>query len=278
MKHKDVAIEVVAVRRRRPEENRFLSQKSCSGVFHSAIGKTGNEHHVILGKRERLGEEAGKIIDSLGRDLLHFRRLLFRLLEFGLPDIQSRQARCFMHFAKRPRSKGKQIRADGACFGKNGKAPAGTSLGLRFDRRIGNGRPIFRRGQFEPKAAFQIGLVKTGKGHLGVHGDKQSVDVLGAVVFVFKASDGSPRRRDRRGEIHVESIFTPMNGVCRQLDVAVVDLCRNRRAIDGQVGDASFAEVDQNHLGRTGTKLKVLMTGCGGSVRDKREAEIIAQV
>src|SRR2546430_12590075 len=40
-----------------------------------------NEHHVILGKRERLGEEAGKIIDSLGRDLLHFRRLLFRLLE-----------------------------------------------------------------------------------------------------------------------------------------------------------------------------------------------------
>src|SRR6266550_5496910 len=85
MKHKDVAIEVVAVRRRRPEENRFLSQKSCSGVFHSAIGKTGNEHHVILGKRERLGEEAGKIIDSLGRDLLHFRRLLFRLLEFGLP-------------------------------------------------------------------------------------------------------------------------------------------------------------------------------------------------
>ena len=71
MEHKNVAIEVVAVRRRHAKENRFLAQKSCSGVFHASIRKAGNQHHVIFGKRERLSKKAGKISDPLRRDLLH---------------------------------------------------------------------------------------------------------------------------------------------------------------------------------------------------------------
>ena len=124
MKQQDVAIEVVAASRRNSKEHRFLSQKSGSGMFHSTVSKAGNHHHVVLRKRERLGKETGKIIDSLGRNLLHFRRFLFRLLEFRLADIQSRQARRFTHLAKWASSEGEKIGADRTGFGKNRKALA----------------------------------------------------------------------------------------------------------------------------------------------------------
>ena len=128
MEYKDVAIQVVAVRRSDSKKNGFLSQKRCSGMLHSTISKAGNQHHVVFGKRERLCEEAGKIIDSLGRDLLHFRRFFFRLFEFGLANIQSRQAWRFVHFAKQTGGESKKIRADGTGFGKSREALAGTSL------------------------------------------------------------------------------------------------------------------------------------------------------
>src|SRR2546429_7795863 len=124
MKQQDVAIEVVAASRRNPKEHRFLSQKSGAGVFHSTVSKAGNHHHVVLGKRERLGKETEKIIDSLGRNLLLFRLFLFRLLEFRLADIQSRQARRFTHLAKWASSEGEKIGDDRFFFFKKRGAPA----------------------------------------------------------------------------------------------------------------------------------------------------------
>src|SRR5207247_10810090 len=87
------------------------------------------------------------------------------------------------------------------------------------------------------ESAFQIRLVKTGKGHISVHGDKQRVEVLGVVVLVFKASDGFPRRGDRGSEIHADLIFAAMHGIDRQLQMTVVQIgrasCRERAYVSG---------------------------------------------
>ena len=107
-----------------------------------------------------------------------------------------------MHFAEGARGKSEEISADGPGFFENGKALAGTSLRLGFHGRIGDHCPAFRSSHFEMKAPFQIRLVEARKSHLRIHGNKERVEVLGVVVFVFKARDSFSRRSYRSSEIY----------------------------------------------------------------------------
>src|SRR6266568_1452168 len=81
VKQEGVAIEMIAVSGGNAKENGFFAQKSGSRVFHSAVSKSGDHDHVVFGKREGLREKAGKIIDSLRGDLLHFGRFFLGFLE-----------------------------------------------------------------------------------------------------------------------------------------------------------------------------------------------------
>ena len=128
------------------------------------------------------------------------------------------------------------------------------------------------------ESAFQVRLVKAGKGHISVHGDKQRVEVLGVVVLVFKASHGFPRRGDRGSEIHADLIFAAMHGIDRQLQMTVVHFCGNRDAVDDQVRGGSIPEVEQKGAGKTGMKLQVLMAGDRWSMRSERKAKMVAKV
>ena len=82
VKQEDVAIEMVAVSGRCAKENGFFAQKGGPSVLHSPISKSRDYDHVVFGKRERLREEAGKIVDATGSDLLDFVRFFLRFLEF----------------------------------------------------------------------------------------------------------------------------------------------------------------------------------------------------
>src|SRR5215472_12657866 len=278
MEKEDVAIEMVAVSGRGAKENGFFAQKSGSGVLHSAVGKARDHHHVVLGKGKRLREETGQIVDSLGSDLLHFGGFFLCFPKFRLADIESGQARSFMHSAEGAGGESKKIGADGTGLGKDCCALAGASRRLRRDRRVGNDGPVFRSGEFQMEAAFQIGLIETGKGHLRIHGDKERVEVLGVVIFVFKASDGFSGWGNGGGEIDDNDILTGMNHVCRQLDVAVVYFYGNSDTVDGGIRRSSLAEVEQNGAGKTGAEAELFVTRDGRRVRGDREAKLVANV
>ena len=62
------------------------------------------------------------------------------------------------------------------------------------------------------EAAFEIGLIETGEGHVRVHRDEKRVEIFGVVVFVLEARDGFSSRGDSGGEIHTDGIFAGVNG------------------------------------------------------------------
>src|SRR5690242_489175 len=272
VEQQDVAMEMIAVSGRNAKENGFFAQKSGSGVFHSAVSESGDHDHVVFGKREWLREKAGKIIDSLRGDLLHFGRFFQCFFEFRLANTQSGQAGSFMHFAKGAHGEGKKIGADGTSFGKDSGTLAGVARRLGLDSGVGNRSPVFRSSEFQMEAAFQVGLIETGKSHFGVHGNKKRVEVFGVVVFVFESSDGFSGRGDGRGEIEADHILTGMNRVGRQLDVTAFYSYGNSSAIDGEVCGGALTEVEQNGGGRIGAEVEFFVAGGGRRLWGEREA------
>src|SRR5438067_12998571 len=115
MQHKDVAVKQVGVRGRGAKQNRFLAQESGARVLHAAVGKTGDQDHVVLQKWKRLGEEVRQVLDAARRDLLDGRRFGERALILKLANVERRLRSCFDR-AKRASGEGEKICADWASF------------------------------------------------------------------------------------------------------------------------------------------------------------------
>src|SRR3954462_9669985 len=110
MQQQDVAVQTVTVRGRDAEQDRLFAQKSCSGMFHAAIGKAGNHDHVVLGEGKRLGKIVRKILDAVSGDLLNRFSLGFSFLQLRFANIKPGQPRSVMDFFEWPSSKGEEIR------------------------------------------------------------------------------------------------------------------------------------------------------------------------
>lgn len=128
------------------------------------------------------------------------------------------------------------------------------------------------------EAAFEIGLIETGEGHVRVHRDEERIEILGVVVFVFEARDGFTGRGDRSSEIHADSVFAYVHGTWGELDVAIFDFRRDRDAVDDEICQGTLAKINKNRSGRAGTKLKVFVAGCGRRAGSEREAKMIANI
>lgn len=128
-----------------------------------------------------------------------------------------------MNFAEWASSECKKIRADGMRLQENREALASRGRRLRFDGCIRNDGPVFGGSEFQLKAAFEIGLIETGERHVSVHRDKEGVQILGIVVFVFETGDGFTRGSDGCGEIHAHGIVAGADSAGGELDVAVFD-------------------------------------------------------
>src|SRR5262252_6177981 len=87
-------------------------------MFHASVGKAGKHHHVVLGKRKRLGKIVREILDAVSRNLLDRSGFSFSLFKLRFADVQSRQSRRVMNFLEWPCRKSEEIRADGLCLGK----------------------------------------------------------------------------------------------------------------------------------------------------------------
>src|ERR1700680_978268 len=78
MQDDEVAVQQIAVGRGSAKQDRLFPQESGASVFHSSVGKTGDKHHVVLGKWELLSEKIREVLHATGRDLLHFGSLGLR--------------------------------------------------------------------------------------------------------------------------------------------------------------------------------------------------------
>src|SRR5207253_11138442 len=154
VKDEDVAVEQIAVCRCGPKQNRLFPQEGGASVFHAAIGQTGNEHHVILCKWERLGETIGEVLQAASRDLLHLGSLGLRALELRFADIENWCSRRCEQLSKWAGGERKQIGADGKRLSESCAPLLWANSGDAFDRRVRNDCPSLRCGQFQGKAAL----------------------------------------------------------------------------------------------------------------------------
>ena len=82
--------------------------------------------------------------------------------------------------------------------------------------------PIIRRGDVQSEAALQIRLVEAGKGHAGIHGYKQAVNVFAVVVAIVKARKRLSGRCDRYGEAELNGVLSYSQPSRRQFQVTVL--------------------------------------------------------
>ena len=150
----DVAVEQIAVRRCDPKQNRLFPQEGGAGVFHAAVGQTGNEHHVILCKWEWLCEKIGEVLQAPSSDLLYLGSLGLRALELRFAHIERRCALRCEQLLKWSGGKRKQISADRRRLGESGAPLLRANRGDAFDCRVGNDCPGLRCSQFQGKAAL----------------------------------------------------------------------------------------------------------------------------
>ena len=140
-----------------------------------------------------------------------------------------------------------KISADGFGFGEFGSTDSVCrpyTTPLPRCRSVGDYCPIDLccHSKLEPR--LQIRLIKAGKRHIGIHRHKQRVDVLAAIVLVFKARNGFARRRDRCFEIDHHNVFIQLEQFGWQLNVTILYFSRRRLAVDRQIADGSFAEIE----------------------------------
>ena len=249
MQQQDVAVQPVAVRGRGAEQDRLFAQERGARVLHAPISEARNHHHVVFGKRERLGKVVRQVLRTVGGDLLYRFRLSLGFFKFRFADIKAGQARSFMHLPERSRRKGEQISADGSGFGEHRVTHSLLAIGFVLSfvscrlGSVGDDLPIRWGEHIQRESCFQVRLIEARKGHVGIHRHKQRVDVLAAVVLVFKARDGLARRGNRRGEIDLHHVFLRLEQLCRKLDVAILDRCRSGLAVDAQAADRALAKI-----------------------------------
>ena len=129
---------------------------------------------------------------------------------------------------------------------------------------------------------FQIRLIKARKRHVGVHRHKERVDVLAAVVLVFKAGDGLARRRDRRFEIDYHHVLIQLEQLGWQLDVTILYFGRRWLAVDGQIADRSLTKIQplRQHAAVVGILHKPQLFMPADRIRLGRDrvAELVADI
>ena len=165
-------------------------------MLHAAERKTGNQHEIIFGKRKRLRKVLCEVSDPARGHLLHLRRFLLRSSQLRFAHVNS-WFRWILraNSSEWPGRKGKKISADRAGLGKlRVHAVSAHLLGV-----TDNG-PAGRMMKIKCESSLQIRLVKARKGHAGVHGNEQRVEIFAAVVLVFIASDGFAGRASVAGE------------------------------------------------------------------------------
>src|SRR5258708_18067792 len=128
------------------------------------------------------------------------------------------------------------------------------------------------------KPGFYVGLVKTWKRHIRVHGDEQSVDVLTAVVLVFKTGDSFACGSHRRGKVHDNLVLSGAQSARGQFDVAIRHARRDGRAVDYQMLNSSLAKIEHDWRRCYQPKTHLFMTASVGSMRRKRIAQPIPHI
>ena len=95
------------------------------------------------------------------------------------------------------------------------------------------------------EAAFDIGLVEAREGHAGVHGNEERVDVFGAVVAILEASERLSSGRDVGQEMGFDGVLTLAQRGSGKFDVAVVESCSERFAVDRDCFEFAVAEIEE---------------------------------
>src|SRR5215472_14264737 len=113
VQQEDVAVQAVAVGRRRAKEDGLLAEKGCASMFHAPIGKARNHDQVVLRERKGLLKVGGQILNSVGRDLLNLCSLFAGTFDLRLANIKPRQPRSIVNFLEWPGGESKKISADG---------------------------------------------------------------------------------------------------------------------------------------------------------------------
>src|SRR6201999_3285910 len=102
-----------------------------------------------------------------------------------------------------------------------------------------------RRCDLELEAPFQVRLIEAGESHARVHRDEKRIEIFAAVVVIFKAGDGLAGGSDIRGEFDIDNVTARVERGGGQHDVAVIDDRREGRVVEGERGELTVAEVEQ---------------------------------
>src|SRR5205807_2602707 len=131
---------------------------------------------------------------------------------------------------------------------------------------------------FQMKTTFDVRLVKAWKGHAGIHGNKQRVEVFAVVIFVLKARDGFARRRNRRSERDAHGVRARLQRTSGKRDVAILKLQVSLALIDGNGGHRAFAKIQQHRDSSVQPELDLLMSRDDGSMGRKGEAQMVSDI
>ncbi len=210
VKEESIAPEPVVFGRSAAEQDAVFVEERGTGVLHAAERKAGDEHHVVLRKRKRLGEIVGEEFDTVGGDLLDSGNLRLRADELRVADVHVREIVNVVDPFEGSDGESEEISADGCRFGELvAHRPRGRH---HADPGVRNHRATRGRVDVQSKPPFQIGLIKTRKRRTGIHRNKQRIEIFAAVVLVFVASDGLTRRPNWRVEFEAKDDLTAMKG------------------------------------------------------------------
>ena len=143
---------------------------------------------------------------------------------------------------------------------------------------VGDDGPGARRGDGEGEAGLDVGLVKAGERHAGVHGDEEGIDVLGVVVAVEVADEGAAGRGDRAFEGGDDGVLSGAQDLGRDFDVAARDPRRELGAVDREAEQLALAVVEQERGLAGQCEGEARAAGHVRSARREGEAEAVAEV
>ena len=120
-------------------------------------------------------------------------------------------------------------------------------LSIRRDRgRVADGGPARRVFEFEREPGFQVRLVEAWKGHAGVHGYKQGVEVFIAIVLVFIPGDGFTCGSGIADECEGKRVVAGDGG---EIEMAILEFLRDRMAVERSGLNHTIAVVDRKIAG-----------------------------
>ena len=114
-----------------------------------------------------------------------------------------------------------------------------------FGGTIGDDGPGSGSGDGQLEAGLDVRLIEAGKGHAGVHGDEERVDVFAVVVAILEAGDGGAGVGDRRGELDAHFIFAAIQAGGEQFEMAFFEDDRRAGSVDLHGFDAAPAKIEE---------------------------------